>query len=173
MLLAVPLRHHDTTLEVVDGGEGPGVTQALGQLPGPCRRALGVSEFGKAVDHRRAAEPARGLEGGAAVGAVAVLRECRFGDFPGLAVEVDGGAIGGELLGVLGGAQQGLERLRTVLAAGEVVREEGRPLGVRLAGARLEERADPLVELAALPEEQALVRDLLRQALAEAVLVGR
>ena len=53
-----------------------------------------------------------------------------------------------------------------------MVREQGRALGVGLAGHRLEKPTDAVVQLAALAEQQALVGDLLRQALAEAELVA-
>src|SRR5207247_4291982 len=77
------------------------------------------------------------------------------------------------VLRVRGCAEERLHRLRAVVAARVLVREERRALGARLARLRLEEERHALVELAALLQEQALVGDLLRQTLAEAVLVAR
>src|SRR5688572_9716884 len=51
--------------------------------------------------------------------------------------------------------------------------EEGGALCGHSAGSGFEEKADALVEQATLAEEEALVGDVLREALAEAVLVAR
>src|SRR3989442_594087 len=69
------------------------------------------------------------------------------------------------------GAEQGADRLHRVVAAREMVRQHGRPLRTAVSGRRLQEMSDALVELAPLLQEQALVGDLLRQALTEAELV--
>src|SRR6266702_3362946 len=66
-----------------------------------------------------------------------------------------------------------LRRASPLVAARVVVREQRRALRPRFTPPGLEQERHALVELAALLQEQAFVGDLLRQALAEAVLVAR
>src|SRR5215475_9569946 len=54
-----------------------------------------------------------------------------------------------------------------------MVREQGGALRGHLSRLRLQQGPDALVQLAALLQQQPLVGDLLREALAEAVLVAR
>src|SRR5262249_20857770 len=95
------------------------------------------------------------------------------GQLPRAAIEVDRGAERRQALRRLARGEQRVDRLRAVVAPGEVMREHRGPLRGDLAGLLREERRDALVELAALAEEKAFVCGLRREALAEAVLVAR
>ena len=70
-------------------------------------------------------------------------------------------------------ARSASHRFPLVVAARVVMREERGVLEAALGRIGLEQRADALVQLAALLQQQSLVGDLLRQALAEAELVAR
>src|SRR5438552_4109653 len=146
------------------------VAEGLGQLAGAAGGALRLLERGPAEHDAQAREPAGRRERRRPRGRVVPVH---LGQFPEPAVEVDRRAVRGQVLRVLGSAEERRHRFRAVVAARVVVREQRRALGARLARLRLEEERDALVELAALLQEQALVGDLLRQALAEAVLVAR
>ena len=104
--------------------------------------------------------------------AIGVVPQRRLGEIPRLAVEIEGAAVRRQPLRLGGRPQQHLDRLLAVVAVRVVVRDQRRPLGA-VAAAALQQKPDALVQLAPLPDQQPLVRDLLRQALAEPVLVGR
>src|SRR4029077_15289632 len=73
-------------------------------------------------------------------------------------------------------ARRGQERVHgfpLVVPARVVMRQERGMLEPALGRIGLEQRADAVVQLAALLQEESLVGDLLRQALAEAELVNR
>src|SRR5262249_15466037 len=135
-----------------------------------CRGPLRLRLLGEVEDHGEAGEPLRRLEDRslrALVGGAAGL-----GELPGLAVERRGRAVRRQLLRLFRRLQERLDGAGAVVAPRAVVREERRALGRRGREARLQEERDPLVQLAPLPQEQPLIGDLLREALAEAILVA-
>src|SRR5207253_654427 len=146
-----------------------GVAERLGELVRAMRRPR---RFGARRPPEENPEPGE-AEGSQESGAPEVLvGAIRVRALPGAAIEVGGGAVGREPLGIGRRPQERVDRARPVVAAREVVREQGGALGRHLARLGLEEEADALVELTSLLEQQALVRDLLGEALAEPVLVG-
>src|SRR4029079_10628614 len=104
---------------------------------------------------------------------VGALGERGVAELPGLAVEIGRGAIGGQRFGEPRRLEQRLDRLSPVVAAHEVVREEGVALGRARARLRLEQQTDSLVHLSAVFVEETVVGDLLSEAFAEAKLVVR
>ena len=149
------------------------IAQQLGQLAPAGGGTLRLLEVRGAEVHREAAHPEGRAQRGTMPAAGLAVAEHRLREPPRLAILLRGDTVGRHLLRFLGGLEERVERLRLVVAAHVVMREQRRVPGSALGSVGLEQRADALVELAALLQEQPLVRHLLRQALAEAELVAR
>ena len=149
------------------------VGEQLRQLERAPSRPLPLLDIGHPEEDLEPRKAERSVQGRTVMATILALAQHRLRELPRLAIVIRGGTIRRHLLGLARRFQQRRHGFAVVVAARVVVRQERGSLAAGAAGLGLEQLADALVELAALPQQQPLVGDLLREALAEAELVAR